>query len=218
MPQANGFSLKPGFLSGPEQRLLIERVVDVIKAAPLYRPTMPKTGKPLSVAMTNCGPLGWLTDRDGGYRYQATHPDTGRPWPPIPEMVLEIWRDLSGYGALPEACLVNHYRPGARMGLHRDSDEQDFSAPLVSVSLGDSAQFRLGGERRRDPTQSFRLSSGDVLVMGGPSRRFFHGVDRIFGGSSRLLSRHADIFPEGGRINLTLRRVTVPEQTDIQAI
>ncbi len=162
--------------------------------------------------MTNCGLLGWVTDRDDGYRYQPRHPETGRIWPPMPEMLLDIWRDVAGYDAFPEACLVNYYRPGARMGLHCDADEQDFSAPVVSVSLGDTALFRLGGAARKDPTQSFRLSSGDVLVLGGSSRRFYHGVGRIYDGSSRLLSSRADIFPDGGRINLTLRRVTHPQR------
>jgi alkylated DNA repair protein (DNA oxidative demethylase) len=168
---------------------------------------MPKTGKPFSVRMTNLGPLGWVSDKDAGYRYQATHPETGRPWPPIPEMVLDVWRGMSGYSGDPEACLVNYYEPTAKMGLHQDRDEADFSAPVVSISLGDACLFRVGGTGRGDPTRSMRLSSGDVVVLGGDSRLAFHGVDRVYPGTSTLLGGW---FPAGGRINLTLRRVTKP--------
>ena len=163
---------------------------------------MPKSGKPLSVRMSNCGPLGWVTD-EAGYRYQPTHPETGTPWPPIPDVLLVAWRELSGYPAAPEACLINHYDATARMGLHQDRDEQDLAAPVVSLSLGDTCVFRLGGTRRADPTRSLRLASGDALVLAGEARLAFHGVDRILPGTSTLI-------PEGGRINLTLRRVTIP--------
>jgi DNA oxidative demethylase len=171
-------------------------------AAPLYTPRMPKSGRPLSVRMTNCGPLGWMTDA-GGYRYQRHHPETGEPWPPIPDILLAAWRDLSDYPHAPEACLVNVYGPAARMGLHQDRDEEDMAAPVVSLSLGDSCLFRIGGDWRNDPTRTLRLASGDAVVLGGPARLAFHGVDRIISGTSTLL-------PEGGRINLTLRRVTRP--------
>jgi alkylated DNA repair protein (DNA oxidative demethylase) len=163
---------------------------------------MPRSGKPFSVRMTNCGPLGWVSDASG-YRYQPTHPDTGRPWPPMPDLALRAWRALAGYPAPPEACLINVYAPTARMGLHQDRDEQDFAAPVVSLSLGDTCLFRVGGTSRGDPTRSFRLASGDAIVLGGPGRLAFHGVDRIVPGTSTLLA-------EGGRINLTLRRVGVP--------
>jgi alkylated DNA repair protein (DNA oxidative demethylase) len=163
---------------------------------------MPRTGTPFSVRMTNFGPLGWVSDR-AGYRYQAAHPETGRPWPAIPEAVLAIWHAVSLYGADPEACLVNLYESGAKMGLHQDADEAAKDAPVVSISLGDTALFRIGGPTRGDPTRSLRLSSGDVLVLGGASRHSFHGIDRVYPGTSRLLSG-------GGRINLTLRRVTPP--------
>jgi alkylated DNA repair protein (DNA oxidative demethylase) len=152
--------------------------------------------------MTNLGPLGWVSDR-AGYRYQAHHPETGKPWPPIPEMVLDVWRQVSGYPHEPEACLVNFYNGGAKMGLHRDEDEEDFSAPVVSISLGDTAVFRMGGPERGGRTETLKLSSGDVLVMGGPSRLCYHGIDRVLTGTSTLLK-------DGGRINLTLRRVTRP--------
>jgi alkylated DNA repair protein (DNA oxidative demethylase) len=154
--------------------------------------------------MTNCGALGWVTDRERGYRYQATHPVTGEPWPPIPGMLLDLWREVAEYPQPPEACLVNFYADKARMGLHQDRDESDFSAPVVSVSLGDDCLFRVGGTKRSDPTRSLRLRSGDIVVLGGEGRLAFHGVDRIYPGTSTLLRN-------GGRINLTLRRVTVKD-------
>jgi DNA oxidative demethylase len=163
---------------------------------------MPKSGQPFSVRMTNCGPLGWVSDV-AGYRYQPHHPGTGAPWPAMPPAVLAAWHDLAGYPHPPEACLINVYAPEARMGLHQDRDEQDFAAPVVSLSLGESCLFRVGGTHRSDPTRSFRLASGDALVLGGPTRLAFHGVDRIIRGTSTLL-------PDGGRINLTLRRVNTP--------
>ena len=161
---------------------------------------MPRTNKPFSVRMSNFGPLGWVSD-SAGYRYQPAHPATGQPWPAFPPVLLDTWAALSGYGQPPQACLVNLYSVGARMGLHQDRDEQDFDAPVLSLSLGDTCLFRIGGTRRTDPTRSFKLVSGDALVLGGPARLVFHGVDRILGATSTLL-------PEGGRINLTLRRVT----------
>ncbi len=163
---------------------------------------MPRSGRPLSVRMCNLGPLGWVSDR-AGYRYQPHHPDTGRPWPPLPRALLDLWQAEAGYPHPPEACLVNLYRDGARMGLHQDRDERDLAAPVLSVSLGDDALFRVGGRGRRDPTRSFVLRSGDVVVLGGEARLAFHGVDRTLPGTSPLLSG-------GGRINLTLRRVTRP--------
>lgn len=190
-------------LNRSEQAELLRQIRGIIAAAPLYVPRMPKSGRPMSVRMTNCGPLGWVTDKECGYRYQPEHPETGHPWPPIPAMLLEIWNRI-GYHSPPEACLVNYYGPAARLGLHRDEDEQDTAAPVVSVSLGDSALFRLGGTRRKDPTTSFTLCSGDIVVLDGAFRRAYHGVDRILAGTSDLLE-------EGGRFNLTLRRVTIGE-------
>lgn len=162
---------------------------------------MPRTGKPFTVRMTNFGPLGWVSDKDGGYRYQPAHPVTGRPWPAIPETLLRAWEEIGGYARPPEACLLNWYAPGARMGLHQDRDEDDLEAPVVSLSLGDTALFRIGGVKRSDPTRSFRLASGDAMALAGAARLAFHGVDRILSGTSSLL-------PQGGRINLTLRRVS----------
>ena len=171
--------------------------------APLFVPAMPRTGKEMSVRMTNCGALGWVTDKARGYRYQDTHPVTGDPWPPIPNRLLALWDSVSGYPHPPEACLVNFYDAGAKMGLHQDRDEQEFGAPVVSLSLGDACLFRVGGPRRQDKTVSFRLESGDLVVLGGEGRLAFHGVDRIYADTSPLLKN-------GGRINLTLRRVTRP--------
>ena len=198
-----GFRLLPGRLDRPAQEALRDDVWARLKAAPLYIPRMPKSGAPMSVRMTNFGPLGWVTDKDHGYRYEPAHPDTGRPWPDMPAQLLELWDELSGYAAPPEACLVNYYEGGAKMGLHVDADEAAWDAPVLSISLGDTALFRIGGVLRSDPTRGLRLASGDVCLLGGPARRAFHGIDRILPGTSTLL-------PKGGRINLTLRRVTVP--------
>jgi alkylated DNA repair protein (DNA oxidative demethylase) len=198
----SGFRVIPGYLDRPAQEELLAALREIMRVAPVYTPRMPKSGRPLSVRMTNCGPLGWMTDA-AGYRYQENHPETGAPWPPIPDILLAAWRDLSGYPHPPEACLINIYGPAARMGLHQDRDEHDMTAPVVSLSLGDSCVFRIGGDRRNDPTRALRLSSGDAVVLGGNARLAFHGVDRIISGTSTLLR-------EGGRINLTLRRVTRP--------
>ncbi|RPH73585.1 MAG: alpha-ketoglutarate-dependent dioxygenase AlkB [Hyphomicrobiales bacterium] len=192
----------PQLLDRSQQEELAETLRQAVAAAPLFIPVMPRTGRPFSVRMTNLGQLGWVSDRSG-YRYQPRHPDTGQPWPPIPEAVLEVWRRVAAYPAPPEACLVNVYREGARMGLHQDADEEDFAAPVVSISLGDTAVFRIGGQLRGGPTRTLKLSSGDVLVMGGTARLSYHGIDRLVPGSSTLLR-------DGGRINLTLRRVTRP--------
>lgn len=193
----------PGYLGRDEQVALVEEIRAVVREAPLYTPTMPRTGKPLSVRMTNCGTLGWFTDKQSGYRYQQCHPETGAPWPPIPQRLLKLWADVAPEAPPPEACLVNFYEPTAKMGLHQDRDEQTFDAPVVSISLGDTCLFRIGGTSRSDPTRSIKLESGDVVVMGGEARLIFHGVDRIYPGTSTLLKNP-------GRINLTLRRVTPP--------
>lgn len=192
----------PAYLDRARQEALLADIRSVIAAAPLFAPTMPRTGKPFSVRMTNCGALGWVSDRDG-YRYQPHHPKTRQAWPRIPEALLSLWREVTDYPVLPEACLINRYAPGARMGLHQDRDEQDFAAPVLSVSLGDVAIFRVGGTVRRAPTESLRLASGDVVILEAKSRLAYHGIDRVLAGTS-------DLLPEGGRLNLTLRRVTEP--------
>ena len=196
----NGIRHLPGRLDRPAQERLVDEIRAVVAEAPLYVPAMPGTGKPMSVRMTNCGSLGWVTDKERGYRYQATHPVTGRPWPAIPAELLALWDELSGYPAPPEACLVNFYSDDAKMGLHQDRDEIDLAAPVLSISLGNTCLFRVGGLDRAAPTGSFRLSSGDLVILGGEGRLAFHGVDRIYPATSTLLKN-------GGRINLTLRRV-----------
>ncbi len=184
------------------QAALLSEVFARATDAPFYRPVMPGSGAAFSVEETNFGELGWLSDKSG-YRYVPVHPQTGRPWPTIPPALLDLWDATTGYRTPPQCCLVNLYRPGARMGLHQDREEAT-DAPVLSVSLGDQALFRIGGTTRRGPTRSVKLASGDVLVFGGPARLAFHGIDRIVAGSSTLV-------PGGGRINLTLRRVTKPE-------
>lgn len=203
-----GIRYLPAYFSADKQKALLEEVRAVVAQAPLFVPRMPRTGKPMSVRMTNCGALGWVTDQERGYRYQPIHPVTGKPWPPIPPMLLDLWRAVADYPFDPEACLINYYDAEAKMGLHQDRDEQDFDAPVVSVSLGDTCRFRVGGKTRQGPTVSYKLQSGDVFVLGGEGRLAFHGVDRIYPGTSTLLKN-------GGRINLTLRRVTPPRASEI---
>lgn len=198
-----GLALYPALLDAAAQRDLAVALRDGAKAAPPYRPRMPRTGQPWSIMQTNFGPLGWVSD-EAGYRYEPRHPLTGEPWPPIPAPLLDLWATLVSKAAPPECCLVNIYRgERAKMGLHQDRDEEAASVPILSVSLGDTCLFRVGGFARGDTTKSFRLASGDVLVLGGPARLRFHGVDRIVPGSSQLVEG-------GGRLNLTLRRVTKP--------
>jgi DNA oxidative demethylase len=194
----------PERLDETAQKALLDEIRQVIAEAPLFTPTMPRSGKPMSVRMTNCGPLGWVTDKERGYRYQSTHPVTGRPWPPMPQMLHDVWQELADYRFPPEACLVNYYAGEAKMGLHQDKDEEDFAAPVLSVSLGDTGIFRVGGRSRKDPTENLELKSGDVVVLGGEDRLAYHGIDRVIPGTSGLI-------PEGGRFNLTLRRVRKPE-------
>jgi alkylated DNA repair protein (DNA oxidative demethylase) len=196
---APGVALWREKLDRTAQETLLEEVFARVKKAPLYRPTMPKSGAPFSVDETNFGPLGWVSDREG-YRYAKTHPVTGEPWPDIPPVLLALWDEVAGYPKPPECCLVNLYRAGAKMGLHQDRDEQARDAPVLSISLGDAALFRIGGETRKGPTASVKLSSGDVLTFGGAARMAYHGIDKVIAGSSTLV-------PGGGRINLTLRRV-----------
>jgi DNA oxidative demethylase len=193
----NGFQLISGAIDAAGQAALVEEVLAAANVAPFYRPLTP-SGKPMSVEQTSLGAYGWTTDARG-YRYEPVHPLTGLPWPPMPPGLLALWALHAGDPTPPDSCLVNLYRDGAKMGLHTDFDEQDLTAPVLSVSLGDSAVFRLGGASRSDPTRTVRLNSGYVSLLAGPSRRFFHGVDRLLAGSSRLV-------PGGGRINLTLRR------------
>jgi alkylated DNA repair protein (DNA oxidative demethylase) len=181
----------------------VQEILALAQDAPFYRPVMPGSGKSFSVEETNFGPLGWVSDKSG-YRYQDSHPVTGKPWPAIPRTLLSLWDEITSAlypnAEPPQCCLVNLYREGARMGLHQDRDETALEAPVVSVSLGDDSLFRIGGTQRKGATRSLRLQSGDVVMFGGPARLAFHGIDRIYHGSSMLISG-------GGRINLTLRRV-----------
>lgn len=197
----NGFQLLPGRLDGPAQSDLVAELDKIVTAAPLFTPVTPG-GQPFSVRMTNCGRLGWVSDR-AGYRYQAHHPVTGQAWPPIPQALLALWAEHVDAHVPPDACLINLYGQGARMGLHQDRDEADFGFGVLSVSLGDTAVFRIGGTKRGGKTRSVRLSSGDVCILAGADRLAFHGIDRVIGGSSQLISG-------GGRINLTLRKAGVP--------
>jgi DNA oxidative demethylase len=197
----NGLRHLPEYFNRAQQEALLAILREAVAQAPLFTPVMPRTGTPFSVRMTNLGTLGWVSDREKGYRYQATHPETGQPWPVMPEVLSKLWADVADYPHPAEACLVNFYAATAKMGLHQDRDEKDFTAPVVSVSLGDTGLFRWGGTTRGGKTQSLKLASGDVLVMGGESRLCFHGIDRIMPGTSTLLK-------DGGRINLTMRRVT----------
>lgn len=193
-----GFEIEKSYLDAPAQAALIEALRPVLKAAPPFTPETP-SGRKMSVRMTSAGRLGWISDRKG-YRYAPHHPG-GADWPPIPQEVLRIWHGVTGLEREPDCCLINYYGEGARMGLHQDKDEADFSFPVVSVSLGDDGLFRIGNPTRGGSTETVWLNSGDVVVMGGPARLTYHGVDRIRFKSSRLL-------PRGGRLNLTLRVAT----------
>ena len=192
-----GFQIYKSLLSAEEQTKILEDIRAVIRTAPMFSPTT-AWGKPMSVQMSSAGRYGWYSDRNG-YRYELSHPN-GSPWPDIPQSVLDVWNVMSKVERSPDCCLINHYREKARMGLHQDNDEQDFSLPVVSISLGDEGLFRVGGTNRKDKTESIWLSSGDVCVMGGSARLSYHGIDRIRFGSSNLLKK-------GGRLNLTLRVV-----------
>ena len=195
-----GFCILPGFLPRAGQEAMVGALRRVLEAAPLVRPITP-WGKPMSVRMSSAGRLGWVIDK-GRYRYADRHPETGQPWPPVPDEVLAVWQAISGWPGDPDCCLINWYGEGARMGLHRDADEGQaaFAAPVVSISLGDPARFRMGGAERKGPTESIVLNSGDVVVMGGEARLAYHGIDRVMFGQDPLLAK-------GGRINLTLRVV-----------
>ena len=197
---ADGVHLWPCALDAAAQNALLAEILAKVEEAPLYRPVMPGSGKAFSVEETNFGPLGWISDR-AGYRYEPRHPKTGNPWPAIPRMLLDLWAEATQSADAPQCCLVNLYREAAKMGLHQDRDEAALNVPVLSVSLGDDALFRIGNTARKGATKSLKLRSGDVLMFGGPARLAFHGIDRVIAGTSRLV-------PGGGRINLTLRRIS----------
>lgn len=196
---AEGAALLRGFALTRQEELLAA-LREAIAAAP-FRHMVTPGGFTMSVAMTNCGKVGWVTDRRG-YRYDANDPESGKPWPAMPPVLSDLARDAAEAGGFkdfaPDACLINRYVPGAKMSLHQDKDETDFSAPVVSVSLGLSATFLFGGLKRSDKTQRYRLTHGDVVVWGGPSRLFYHGVAPLAEGEHPLLNRQ--------RINLTFRK------------
>jgi alkylated DNA repair protein (DNA oxidative demethylase) len=194
----NGAHVYRGLLDRLAQRQLVDEIRSVVAVAPLIHPET-RWGKKMSVGMTSAGAFGWISDRRG-YRYEPRQP-SGDLWPPIPPGAEDVWCSVSGVERPPECCLVNYYADRARMGLHQDKDEADQTMPVVSISLGDDALFRVGGVERGGPTESLWLASGDVVVMGGSARMAYHGVDRIRPRSCRLLE-------EGGRFNLTLRVVT----------
>ena len=193
-----GVQVFDGFLDAVAQAAMVADVRAIARAAPFVVPVT-RRGQPLSVRMTSAGLLGWVTDRQG-YRYEARH-SSGVPWPPIPGSVRAVWDAVVPGARPPESCLVNWYGPDARMGMHQDRDEGDFNQPVVSISLGDDALFRIGNVERGGKTESLWLRSGDVLVLGGAARLLHHGVDRVAPGTSTLLDAP-------GRINLTLRVVS----------
>ncbi len=196
---ADGAALLRGF-AGRFEGDVITALREIVAQAPFRHMSTPG-GRQMSVAMTNCGDAGWVTDRTG-YRYDGVDPDTGEKWPAMPDAFRQLAAEAAaegGFGAFsPDACLINRYEPGARMSLHQDKDEQDFGAPIVSVSLGIPAIFLFGGLKRSDKPRRFRLTHGDVVVWGGPSRLFFHGVAPLADGEHAVLGRQ--------RINLTFRK------------
>ncbi len=200
----DGFHFLGGYLDESAQLSLVQDIGRVLQDAPLFQQRMPRTGEPLSVRMSNAGEYGWVTDREGGYRYQKTHPMTAKPWPPIPSRLLDLWAELTDDEREPNLCLINFYDGNARLGLHQDRGESSLEAPVVSISLGNDASFVLGGLSRKDPTRRLSLHSGDIVWFGGSSRLIFHGVEGIQPGHSKLLQ---EIGFSSGRINLTLRRI-----------
>ena len=186
-----------GWLDATAQEDIVHALRGVVAAAPLFSPET-RWGKQMSVRMTSAGRYGWFSDRRG-YRYIDRHP-SGVTWPEIPDEVMTVWRTFVPLGPAPDCCLVNFYGTEAKMGLHQDRDEADFAHPVLSISLGDTARFRIGGTERGGKTETVWLESGDVLMLTGPSRLAYHGIDKIRGGSSALLK-------DGGRVNLTLRVV-----------
>lgn len=199
--EIRGFRIHRAWLGTAQQEVMLTDLRKVIAQAPLMR-FMTAWGKPMSVRMTSAGRVGWVIER-GRYRYAPEHPETGAPWPVIPDCISQVWRQIADWPTDPDCCLINWYGQGTKMGLHQDKDEGDFLAPVVSISLGDPARFRMGTTDRNGSTESVVLNSGDVVVMGGDARLAYHGIDRVLFGEGSLL-------PDGGRINLTLRVVQDP--------
>jgi alkylated DNA repair protein (DNA oxidative demethylase) len=197
---AEGAVLLRGFV-GKAEAELIAALRDIVGAAP-FRHMVTPGGHQMSVAMTNCGNAGWVTDRTG-YRYDAVDPESGKPWPAMPPLLRDLAERAAGRagfgGFAPDVCLINRYLPGAKMSLHQDKDELDFAAPIVSVSLGLPAIFLFGGLKRSDKPRRFRLEHGDIAVWGGPSRLFFHGVAPLAEGDHPIIGSQ--------RLNLTFRKI-----------
>ena len=191
-----GLDYFPNYLSEEQIDILRKDVNFALTKAPLFRPTMPKTGRDFSVKMSNMGNIGWVSDKNDGYRYQSYHPDTRKKWPKISDNILDIWYKVTNLKTSPDCCLINHYDSKSKMGLHVDNDEKDFSYPVLSISIGNSALFRFGGLKRSDKTRSIKLNNGDVLMMSGQARLIYHGIDKTY------LSNQFD-----NRINLTLRKI-----------
>lgn len=190
-----GVQVWKGLLQRADQTRMLDDLRDLARTAP-FRQYQTPGGKTMSVRMSGAGTTSWIADR-GGYRYDPRQPD-GQPWPDIPASVTDIWHRVAKVDRDPDACLVNFYGEGTKMGMHQDKDEASFDWPVVSISLGDEALFRVGQTTRGGPTQSLWLQSGDVALLSGAARLAYHGIDRIKFGSSTLL-------PDGGRINVTLR-------------
>ena len=192
--QIRGFDVHKGYLDKLSQTALIEEIRRIAAKAPMFPPQTPG-GKPMSVKITSAGKMGWSSDKSG-YHYTSCHPN-GTAWPAIPETIVALWHQLTKLEREPDCCLINYYGEGARMGMHQDRDEADFDQPVISISLGDEALFRIGSETKGGKTESLWLRSGDVIRLGGAARLIHHGIDRIKSGSSTLLKN-------GGRISLTL--------------
>ncbi len=202
MPANKGFFLLKSKLTKVIQQEVLAAARAVVKQAPLFRPSMP-SGQSFNYSMTSCGELGWVADRHG-YRYQQLHPYTFKVFPAMPQVIknlaVEIARETGNDDFYPQSCLINLYRKGEKLGLHQDSTEENKSAPIISVSLGDSGIFVLGGCLRTDETKPYIVQSGDVIIMGGESRNFFHAFKGTVPNTSNLLKN-------GGRLNLTIRQV-----------
>jgi len=201
-PLPEGVILRPRLFDGPTQAALAAAVRDIAETAPFRHPRTPGQGV-FSAALTSCGRVGWWSDR-AGYRYIPTQPGSSDPWPPMPEIFRTAvrtaaagtrWPDFD-----PDACLINFYTTGAKMGLHQDRDERDFAQPIITITLGDTADFLVGGPARSDKATAFTFQSGDALLMGGPSRLFFHGIRKVHAGTSPIAGMPT------GRYSLTFRK------------
>ena len=202
MPANKGFLLLKSRLTKAMQQEILAAARTVVRQAPLFKPTMP-SGQSFNYSMTNCGELGWVADRHG-YRYQQTHPHTFKVFPAMPQVIKDlaivIAKETGNDNFCPQSCLINLYSKGEKLGMHQDNTEENKSAPIISVSLGDSGIFVLGGLLRNDKTRQYIVQSGDVIVMGGESRNFFHAFKGTVSNTSTLLKN-------GGRLNLTIRQV-----------